>query len=382
MIHTITFSFETIQGFFDADGSYEAKVRVGTQKPISFHVNIIFSQKDKDVLQAILNSIGVDLAEEEKKEKVISQREIQNDSGTTSIAHSISLAFSNPYGKALRKFWQSNPPKASTKLLDFCIACILAEVNTITASQVVNKYLPNSEMKNERIASLALLWLRYRMFGKVKKSRNPRLTPIEVYYSELCATEAEIQQSVVIGQQLFASIPQEINGFASISSSLTNDYLLGYHLGDGSFQIQTTFGLNNQSFKATFMWTATDCAENLALLEAIKQKLKSDGIGSGITDYKTYKKLHVSGIENVKKLVEKWENKKMSLARQNQYDCFKKAIELYSCPNFREDLVKLEDFIHLKWVMNPETNFKKKGSEQEDLAKVRFYFNKKVSNDL
>lgn len=380
MTHNITFSFETIQGFFDADGSYEAKVRVGTQKLISFHVNIIFSQKDKDVLQAILNSIGADLTKEEARsesleKKVISQRVTQNESGTTSITHSISLAFSNPYGKALLKFWQSNPPKAPTKLLDFRIARILAEVKTTTASQVVNKYLPNSEIPNERIASLALLWLRYRMFGKVKKSRNPGLIPIEVYYSELRATPAEIQQSVVIGQQLFAPIQQEINGFAPISSSLSNDYLLGYHIGDGSFQIETIFGPNNQSFKAKFLWTATDCTQNLALLEAIKQKLNSDGIGSGITDYTTYKKLHVSGIENGKKLVDKWKNQKMSLARQNQYDCFKKSIELYSCPNFRQDLVKLEEFIHLKWIMNPGTNFKKKGSEKEDLNKVRIYFN-------
>lgn len=375
MVQKIThFSLDTIKGLFDADGSYEAKVYVGTQKPISFHVNIIFTQKHLNVLQAVIKSL-ITISGSGNPLKITSQRTTINQSGTTSISYSISIAFSNPMAKGLLGFWHNNPPKAPTKLLDFRIACILAEINKFTALQVVNKYLPNNSIQNERIASLALLWLRFCMFGKVKDTANPKLIPIESYYSQLNATQAEIQQSVAIGQQLFAPIKQEWNASTLSSQVFSDDYLLGYHIGDGSFQITTEFGSNGRSFKGKFFWTVTDCTQNLALLESIQKQLGNENISSGIVDYGTWKRLTVTGIENCKKLAGRWKNKRLSSVRQNQYDCFNKALELYSVPTFRQDLVKLEDFIHLKWIMNPGTNTKKKGSEEEDLVKVRIYFN-------
>jgi len=379
--NTNRLSLETVQGFFDADGSYEAKVYVGTQKSISFHVNIIFSQKHRDVLQTVINSTVINSIDTnsipEDPGITISERTIENLSGTTSTANSISIAFSHPVGKKLLNFWLKKPPKAPTKLLDFRIAYILAEIKNLKASQVIRNYLPNNSIQNERIASLALLWLRYRMRGK--ENRHSRLRNIESYYSELNATEAEIQQSVAIGQQLYAPIKLEMDTLRS--QVLSDDYLLGYHIGDGSFQMQTEFGPTSNSFQVKFTWTITDSKENLDLLKALENQLKSEGIHCAITDYDTYYKLHVSGVENCKKLVEKWQDKKLPSVRQNQYDCFRKALDLYSSPNFRQELAKLEDVIHLKWVMNPDTNYKKSGSEQEDLAKVRLYFNNKNNRD-
>lgn len=76
-----------LQGFFDADGSFEVKVYSGEQKPISFHVNIIFSQQEGGLLQQVVEALS--------SEAKISERKILNESGTSSIGRSISLAFSN-----------------------------------------------------------------------------------------------------------------------------------------------------------------------------------------------------------------------------------------------------------------------------------------------
>ncbi len=40
---TNTFNTDMVLGFFDADGGIEAKVSIGTTKPVSFHVNVILS---------------------------------------------------------------------------------------------------------------------------------------------------------------------------------------------------------------------------------------------------------------------------------------------------------------------------------------------------
>jgi hypothetical protein len=377
MTNSYHLNSETIQGFFDADGSFEAKVYLGTEKPISFHVNVIFSQKDKDVLQSILDSTGA-INTKGSTLKKVSERQIENQSGTISIGNSISMAFSRIGAKQLLQFWQVNPPKAPTKFLDYRIACILSEGSTSTALEVLKKYLPNNTVSNsEHMAGLSLLWLRFRMYGKVKDSKNPNLIPIEEYYAKMNATQLEIDQSVVIGQQLYALIKHDMDSCGS-KLSISEDYLVGYHIGDGCFSIETQFGSNGSSFKANFFWSVTDCKDNYALLEAIKAKLEVDGINcNNIYDYKTYCKLSVTSIESCKQLVEKWKSKKLTKVRQNQYDCFAKALDMYCSADFREDLDKLEAFIRLKWVMNPGTNYKKKGSLNDDLVKVKTYFNNK-----
>nr|YP_764365.1 putative site-specific DNA endonuclease [Stigeoclonium helveticum]ABF60215.1 putative site-specific DNA endonuclease [Stigeoclonium helveticum] len=371
-----------VQGFFDADGSFQAKVYSGKRKPISFHVNIIFSQREKEVLAAVLNSLN--------STSKISEREIINDSGTESIGNSISLAFSNEAGQLLRKLWETNPPNAPTKYLDYCIAKILFQVSESslnTAENVVNKLLPNLGLQDEKVAGLALLYLRYRMFGATKNNKNPKLKPIEDYYELINATQDQIDQSISIGQQLYEPIKQSYESRQS-NIQISKDYLLGYHIGDGSFWIQSTFGEECQSFRVNFSWSVTDCQENLPLLKAIKTKLESHNIAfpkskkgkeSGIADYTTYSRLQISSLRACLKWVKllgEWDWKDLPQVRQNQYDLFLEALEIYTLPNFRSDLSLLERIIHIKWSLNPHTNYKKKGSLEGDLEKVRTYFHK------
>lgn len=368
-------NIDMVQGFFDADGSFEAKVYLGTQKPISFHVNIIFSQKETDVLQAVLDTTAAHNSKGNSLKK-ISARTIINLSGTQSIGNSISIAFSSNAGQNLLEVWKTQPPKAPTKFLDYSIAKILAEVSETqdsTAVGVVKKHLPNIVLQDEKVAGLALLWLRFRMYGKTKDSRNPNLKPITSYYTELGVSQHQIDQSITIGKQLYVGIEKAL-AMHIANLTITDDYLVGYHIGDGSFSIQNIFEV--KSFKAKFSWTVTDCAENLPLLKAIGSELKSKGVQFvGLSGYTTYFKLRVSSIDGNQKLVNLWKGKILPQVRKNQYECFSKAIEIYTLPNFRNDLSLLEEFIRLTWRMNPGTTSKRAGSLEDDLVKIQHWFN-------
>lgn len=377
----LTMKTDTVLGFFDADGSFEAKVYHGTTKPLGFHVNAIFSQENSDALEVVINSIGATNARRKNKRKTISSRVIQNASGTQSVGRSISLAFSSPGGKTLLQAWEADPPKAPTKYQDYRIAKVLAEMSettTTTASSVVKKHLPNNPISSccsERIAGLGLLWLRYRMHGKTKKSKHPKLRPIESHYEEMGATQSEIAQGVEIGQWLFEPIQRDIAQYVINlkSSTLSDDYMLGYHIGDGSFSIYST--IKSKSFKAGFHWTLTDCLENEPLLEAVKNTLKTKGFGKiGMHNYGTFVKLQLSGINSGRKIVSLWENIDLPQVRQNQYNCFSQALTTYTAVGFRKDLKQLEEFINLMWQMNLATNKKRKSTLADDLAKIKFYF--------
>lgn len=380
---------EQVRGFLDADGSFEAKVYLGTQKPISFHVNIIFSQKDEDVLQAVIDSLPATNSGSQPN-KTISVRQIINQSGSTSKGCSISFAFSSDAGQALLAAWVTNPPIAPTKYLDLKICLILAEVSasqTSSAVDVVKKHLNPSSPVNttdELTAALALLYLRYRMFGKIKQSRNPNLQKIEHYYAQTRATQAQIDLSIQIGQQLLDPIVKDYkNHCQKLETSNQNyanisvDYLLGYHMGDGGFTIQTVFGPNNKTFKSKFGWTLTDCSEQEPLFVAIREFLEVQKVkGLGIQHYRTYNKLVLSNYKSCVALVDLWKSKPLPKAKLNQYDTFVKALDLYDLASFKANLSEAEAFIGLKWSMNPATNSKKAGDLQTELAQIRDWHSK------
>jgi len=392
------YQLEVIQGFFDADGSFEAKVYLGKRKTISFHVNILFSQKEKDVLEAVLFSIN--------SQNQINERTITNASGTISTGNSIGNSLSSDSGQLLLDFWEKNPPKAPTKYLDYRIAKIIYKVaqdlNT-TSLDVVNELLPELNLQSERVASLALLYLRFQMYGKIKDNSNPELYKITYYYKKVSATKDEIAQGETIGKQLFEPIQQDYEICKSnFNMDISNNYLLGYHIGDGSFWVSNKFP-NKRSFRSTFYWSLTDCTDNRALLKSIKNKLISENVPfpkpqqrkesaktkklkeyaePGISDYTTYLKLQLSSKEACGKLLELFSKcdfdfQNLPEKRLNQYTLFVKAYNMYFSPNFRKNLSVLQEFIRITWQINPTKESASNSSEQEELEKVAIYYNNK-----
>ena len=369
-------TLEMVLGLFDADGSFQVKIYHGIQNNISFHVNIVFTQKaeNKDVLQSVLNTL-------EAKNSIISKRQILNQSGTKSSGSSICLAFSNKASKQLLEKWKIKPPAAPTKCLDYFIAKILFEASKKNCVTIINSYFKNNHVKNKRVAEFVLIWLRYKM--SFAQKLKPQQTSIEIHYEKMKGSQEEINNGIIIGKKILTQLKQKVlKNNSNLINSITEGRLLGYMIGDGSFMIQTQFSTNN-SFKATFCWTLTDCKENFPLLNTIRNKLISEGIADyvGIDFYNnSYYRLRVGGIKNCKRLINRWENVSLPRERKNQFDCFSKALILYTSNNFRSNENLMKEFIRLKWRMNVHTNYKKKGSIEKDFHKILQVF--KVRNSL
>jgi hypothetical protein len=268
--------------------------------------------------------------------------------------------------------------------LDFQICLVLVQVNTLTALEVVNSLCPGYNLQDLRIASFALMHLRYQMFGKVKENSNPNLLPIEEHYENLKATPYEIEQATFFGNLLYEPIYADFVRHVNNISISNEAYFLGLHIGDGSFFFSTYFNEKGTSFKASFGWDLSDCIQNKPLLEAGKHFLESKGIvftNSAFKEYKNSIQLNISTTSELQKFaqfLEEWgANDAFPDVRQNQYTCFVEALQLYLDPSFRDDFKKCSRFIELKWTMNPGTNNKKKGSFQDDMVKLQRWYNTK-----
>ena len=369
-----------ICGIFDSDGSFEAKLSFGPEKPVSFHVNIIFPQKDSSVIEMIMGKLGYPPG------SFMSSREHILESGNITESSSKSMAFSSSAGQKLLGTWQKSPPIAPTKYLDYRICLVLAQVNTISALDVVNSLCPGHNLTDFRIASFALMYLRYQMFGKVKENKNPKLLPIEEHYANSKATPYEIQQATFFGKLLYAPIHADLVRHVNTISISNEAYFLGLHIGDGSFFFSTYFNEEGTSFKAGFGWDFSDCLQNKPLLEAVKQFLESKGIvftKGAMKKFKNSIQLTLTTRSEIQKLTTFMENSGAreafanTLVRKNQFALFIEAMQLYLDPSFRDDFEKCSRFIEIKWTMNPGTNYKKKGTFEEDQAKFKRWFSTK-----
>lgn len=291
-----------------------------------------------------------------------------------------SIAFSNPAGQKLLALWEQTPPVAPTKYLDYKIAKVLAQMKRLSATEIVKELLPLAQVEDLRIASFALLYLRFQMFGKVKKSRNPKLVPITTHYETLKATAFEIEESQKIGRALYAQIDQDVQAHVQ-NLTISDSYFLGLHIGDGGLGFSTYFSSDHQSFKARFTWNLTDCLENKPLLKAVREFLQSKGVylrDCPFRNFSTYAQLYVTGVQSCIQLVDLFDalgaEHHFSEVRLNQYRCFSQAMKLYTNPSFRRDYNMCYRFLQLKWEMNPGTTDKREGSFADDVAKLDLWF--------
>lgn len=384
---------EVIRGFFDADGSFQVKIYHSVEKGISFHVNAIFTQKteNKDLLKGIVDSLY-----KKGKFKKITNRVIINDSSFSAVSagvksfegSSFAVSFSSPAGQELLAEWEKQPPNAPTKLLDYRIARLLSSGIKVGLLPYFKINVVNDDLEDHFdlcddpvTTALTFLYIRFQMYAA--KNTKAKRTPIKEHYEFVKANNEQIERSIVIGEKLMANIRKEQQSIISNPSllipNITEDYLLGYHIGDGCFYIQTHFDKGKgPSFSMTFTWTLTDCKENAPLLQAVKAKLESEGVFFvSYAAYSGYDRISVQRINDCLKIVNRWKGKVLPLARQNQYDCFAEALRIYHTKEYQHDLKKAERLIELKWKINPSTLSKKKGSFEEDCKKVHAWFNNK-----
>jgi hypothetical protein len=264
-------SLDVIAGLFDSDGSFGVKTYIG-KEGVKFHTNITYSQEllKRDALYGLLLYMGVE------SEVKISTRNVPSKiTGTISTGTRISLAFSSDSGQVLLNRWATIPPCAPSKILDYNIATLLTQLSSVKADVLINRYVNQNIVTDTPIAELACLWLRTKMSGVQRDVKNKK--PLKEYYLKLSATKGEIQKSVVIAKTVFEKMQKTIdNQNAQIEQRLTEDYIVGYFIGDGSFSFSHSFN-ENGNLKFTSAFTITDSVQNFALLKATSKFLVSLG---------------------------------------------------------------------------------------------------------
>jgi hypothetical protein len=372
-------NYDYIRGLFESDGSWGVKTLSLKEKPISFHTYLTFSQKDPTVLKHLLIKLKAN------KNTKITERSHITKTGNLTTSKSISFVLSNPAAKNLLTNFQSNPPVSPTKYLDYRIIMILKRVNQESALRVVNDLLPNLNLTDLKIASLALLYLRFQMHGASLVQPQAKLAPIEKYYQKLNTTSLELKESIRIGKKLFLPIQQDIKNRDVSNMILKPGYILGLHTGDGTFYTQTQFR-SKTDFKVSFGWNITDCNENLPLLKALKNTLETKydikftplSIDSKSSSYKRLRLSNTNECLKLANLFEEWEARSVfPEVRLNQFEKFLEAIKTFKDPNFRHDKNLGLKYLELKWTMNPGTNSKKKGTFQEEESKLLEYYKTK-----
>ena len=369
-------SIEIIQGFFVADGSFQVRMYKNQDNLFSYYVAIVFSQSERNesVLYGILSFLN------DKTKTVTKRIHVGSTSDNVHNTRSITLSIGSHGGSKMFSFWETNPPIAVSKLNDFRIVSILSKVDSKKANHliIVNDCLEQKDhITDLRIANLALLQLRYEMYAARNDVGDQRL--IQEHYNSVRATKEEIEIAQEVCNNIMISIKKEQEAIKTNPSllieRLSDYYLLGYYIGDGSFMLQVNFennkaGVLNANVKVRIQFTLSDCLESTPVFQAIKEKLQCGQLQT----YSTYLKYVISYADKVNIVVNLWKTKNLPQPRQNQYDLICEALSIVGK---KEHLIKYESLqrlIEIKWSMNAYTNFKKKGSLEDDMQKADDYF--------
>jgi hypothetical protein len=369
-------SIEVIQGIFDSDGSFQVRFRKNNNNFFNYYISIVFcqSERNQNILYDILSFFN------DQSKAVTAREQVISTSSKEYTSKSITLGITSNGRREMFAFWSTNPPIAQSKLNDWRIVNILNQVNSKNSNYLVlvNSCLEQKDhITSPRLANLALLGLRFRMHGS-----RYRQTELSNHYKTVKATDKEIAISQEICNKIMIPITNEQQQIQSNPSllidRLSDDYLLGYYIGDGCFMLQVSFVKNSKYVDNTVIhihpqFTLTDCLESLPLLQAIKQKLNC----GYICTYPTYLKYIVSSIEGNNIITNLWKTKSFPQPRRNQYDLMCEALLILEKKEHLIIREKLQRIIEIKWSMNEYTNFKKEGSLEIDTQKADDYFNNK-----
>lgn len=367
-------SFEQAKGFFDADGGFYGRITLGQgkSKKCSQNVGLKACQRTRcsDVIYGILEAWGG--AEALGLKPILGVRSHSNPSNSESSSKQVSCSTlekkKSPYWEKIQK----SPPIAPTKLQDFLIIMILHKAQsrtsyrlddtsgyTLTVNEILYKNYPgsiNESVETDRIAVLALLWLRKQMYGSQQKI-NKYEKPIQFYHEKLFANPYEIAKSEIVGNLILDTLRKKmVDSYdpTKIVPQLTEEYFSGYHIGDGSFSLAIKDTGKWMSVK--FHWSITDNIKHIPLLEAFKLKYCNSAKIQIFNNPKVgtnYCRLVINDVtaieEEVISILEKFDYPE---ERSHQLNLFKEAIKIMRNKDHRSSFKKQQDLINIKFGMN------------------------------
>jgi hypothetical protein len=135
-------------------------------------------------------------------------------------------------------------------------------------------YQAKSNLEKERSRMLTTLWIRFKAEGRARNRKNQRtIGDLHVHSS---ATQAEIAESELFGNQLLKPIEKSVNKLISDLDAdqiqITKEYLAFYHVADGSLKVEVQLVENNKPvIQLVPCWQISDDYLSNPLLKSIKR---------------------------------------------------------------------------------------------------------------
>lgn len=309
-------SDDMILGIYDADGS----VLMNT----TFRNNSL-----------LRNTLGFQMkyAVGQSTSKVETVRKFAEKFGGNVPREECRINQSSPAGQKVRDFLLKNTPKHPDRRSDFLI------------SELVIPFLNLPT----RLTSVQQITLAY-LFSHKSVLQNQGTS--SEYFNKCClhilATEAEIQQGILIGKGMMAKIEKEMELYYKTlpTMEMSDDYVIGCHCGDGSFYVALSWKPTdkNHRLRCEPEWTISGYKK--AYCEAFANKYNGR---TTPVDAEGQRKFTLSGIRKCSTIVPLFENAPwLPYYKQEQFERWKASlILLNNQEHFTEEgIVRLLDLTY------------------------------------
>jgi hypothetical protein len=372
------YKHKTIVGIFDSDGSITIRVLKRKNSGVGFTVLASFTQatRNKDVLEPIAEELGA-----------TSMYNFHSKGRDTSR---LDINFNTEAGKKLLKILKKYPPKSPGKRRDYLIALKVfefAQNRTFSAEELA--ILPITPASKEKICSAAAVFLTYQMVNESKRATAGRKLKAESWYKQITLSNDELKQSLILGKSLLEKIEAEENFLRQLLTGaivvngrvrqlkLSIAYLVGFYIGDGSFQIWITLPNPYKKLSITPCFTLVEGTYGADILKGVMLTLGEGSISTYQVEASRYK---LDGWRRCSEIIIPMFKKYwLPATRQKQFNTF---VTVCTMGTNRRHLTRsgLIEMVNLCWDMNYDSN--RTLSKEAFLENAKIYFDYQESRQI
>lgn len=252
-------TWQTLVGIIDSDGTFGVVIDTCTGYLEIYSIRIEINQKDKTLLTGIVDFLALHTQISIPYEKLLYQK----PEGTWSLRLNRSIPY---YDTIMYYYYTQMPPYAPSKYLDYRMTEVFTYAQDTNASQAITHFVQKwnlnvaGMLRNSLIDELVLVQLRYKMYytslvaqgeATVQNSvvdhpefndmdpteKKTMVTPLKTHLDNIGAPQLEVIASEKLAHTLTQHIYGELNKLKTAlpKTILPLDYLIGLHIGDGSF---------------------------------------------------------------------------------------------------------------------------------------------------
>lgn len=315
---------KTIVGLHDGDGTHTIRVLHRINNNIGWTVLSSFGQSTKnvDVLEPVQATLGGCMTSYVDNKGRKSSR--------------LDVNFNTPAGATWLKILKRYKPRVPGKRRDYLIA---EKVSTFAKTRTLpglDNICKNNNLRSDKVGNVAALILTYKMTNESQRDpssvQRKKVKTFYYWIQHLKPTVQEFKYGKILARNLLAAIELEENqlrySLTQNKCKLSNDYIVGYFIADGSLTISIDLKAPFKNFSAEPEFTVKECAYSKDILQAFLYKF---GGGSVISDSKrdayAFYKLTGWG-RNLELIVPIFSRYALPKSRQVQFKAFSKACHM------------------------------------------------------